>query len=267
MPTSVPSSKDAPHLFRGPILVVAPHQDDAALSCAALLDGPDPVDVLTVFTGLPETPRRGWWDVQTGFAGSHASVPARNDEERRALEPSARRVELLGLRGNQHLDGPRSAADAEILADRVRAWAAAQGPAATVAAPACTGWRPGLVRRQLVRLGLAKQPGPRPSPGHEYVRDVVVSALAGRPVALLLYEELPYRWGGRADREAARVAAALDLEAELLMLPVDREAKAARIAVYASQLAHISPPEGRLDDPGVLPAKECYWRLGTTLRP
>ena len=229
--------------------------------------GPDPVDVLTVFTGLPETPRRGWWDVQTGFAGSHASVPARNDEERRALEPSARRVELLGLRGNQHLDGPRSAADAEILADRVRAWAAAQGPAATVAAPACTGWRPGLVRRQLVRLGLAKQPGPRPSPGHEYVRDVVVSALAGRPVALLLYEELPYRWGGRADREAARVAAALDLEAELLMLPVDREAKAARIAVYASQLAHISPPEGRLDDPGVLPAKECYWRLGTTLRP
>lgn len=250
----------------GPILVVAPHQDDAALSCAALLDGPGPVDVLTVFTGLPENPHRGWWDAETGFAGSHESVPARNEEERRALEPSVRRLELLGLHEAQHLDGPRPAADAETLADRVRAWAAGEGPSATVAAPACAGWRPGLLRRQLVRRGLARQPGPRPSPGHEYVRDVVLDALTGQPVGLLLYEELPYRWGGRADREAARVAAALGLRAEPIELRVDREQKAARIAVYASQVAHISPAGGRVDDPSVLPPEECYWQLGTTSR-
>ena len=53
-------------------------------------------------------------------------------------------------------------------------------------------WRCGHLPLARHQLGLAKQPGPRPSPGHEYVRDVVVSALAGRPVALLLYEELPY---------------------------------------------------------------------------
>ena len=100
----------------GPILIVAPHQDDAALSCSALLDAGGPVDVLTVFTGLPETPRQGWWDVDCGFAGSHESVPLRNDEERRALEPSVRRLQLLGLLEAQHLDGERPEADRSRLA-------------------------------------------------------------------------------------------------------------------------------------------------------
>jgi hypothetical protein len=48
-------------------------------------------------------------------------------------------------------------------------------------------------------------------------------------------------------------------------MEVDRRAKAERIAVYASQIAHISPPAGRLDDPAVLPAEECYWQLGSSV--
>jgi hypothetical protein len=245
----------------GPLLVVSPHQDDAALSCAALLEGPGPVDVLTVFTGLPVTPRQGSWDVETGFADSHESVPARNEEERRALEPVVGRLELLGLVETQHLDGPRPAADAELLASRVRAWVADAGRPATVAVPAGAGWRPGFVRGRLVRRGFARQPGARPHPAHEYVRDVVLSALAGSGAALVLYEELPYLWGGRADGEAARVAAAHGFSPEPVSLRVDRPAKAARIATYASQVAHISPAEGRVDDPSILPPDERYWLL------
>jgi LmbE family N-acetylglucosaminyl deacetylase len=246
----------------GPILIVAPHQDDAALSCAALIEAPGPVDVLTVFTGLPESPRRGWWDVKTGFEGSHESVPARNEEERRALEPSVRRLELLGLAEGQHLEGPRTAADAESLASRVTAWFSVEGPSATVAVPAGAGWRPGFIARQLVRRGLITQPGPRPHPGHEYVRDVVLNALGTDDATLLLYEELPYRWGGQADAEAERVGAVRGVRTELVALPVDREAKAVRIALYASQVPYISTARGRVDDPSVLPADERYWRLG-----
>ena len=214
-----------------------------------------------MFTGLPEAPHRGWWDVKTGFEGSHESVPARNEEERRALEPSVRRLELLGLLEDQHLEGARTAVDAERLASRVRTWAAEEGPSATVAVPAGAGWRPGLITRELVRRGFIPQPGPRPHPGHEYVRDAVLDALGADDAALVLYEELTYCWGGPADTEAKRVGAARGVRTELVSLPVDREAKAARIALYASQVPHISTARGPVDDPSVLPADERYWRL------
>jgi hypothetical protein len=249
----------------GPILVVAPHQDDAALSCAALLAATGPVDVLTVFTGLPEPPRTGWWDVECGFADSGESVPLRNDEERRALEPAVRRLELLGLLEAQHLDGERPESDRARLAEAVVGWVELEGPAATVAVPVGAGWRPGFVSAQLVRAGLARNPGARPSPAHLYVRDVVLDALAGRPARLLAYEELPYLWGGRGESEAQRVARARGLHATPHVVEVDRRAKAERIAVYASQIPHISPPTGRLDDPSVLPAEECYWQLGSSV--
>lgn len=248
----------------GPILVVAPHQDDAALSCAAILDLFAPVDVVTVFTGLPETPRRGFWDVECGFADSHESVPLRNAEERSALEPSVRRLELLGLIEAQHLDGPRPTVDRRRLADHVVAWADREGTGATVAIPAGAGWRPGFLGAQLVRRGLARQPGPRPSPGHLYVRDVVLDAIAGRRGSIVLYEELPYRWGGRGEAQAREAARSRGLHVTPFALEVDRRAKAERIAVYASQVTHISPPAGRVDDPAVLPAEECYWQLGTS---
>ena len=245
----------------GPVLIVAPHQDDAALSCAALLERFDPVDVLTVFTGLPATPRRGHWDVECGFADSHEGLALRNEEERRALAPVTRSLELLGLVESQHLDGPRPESDRDRLAERVLAWAAHEGPSGSVALPAGAGWRPGFVRAQLVRRGLARQPGPRPHSAHEYVRDVLLDAVGGKPVTILLYEELPYRWGGAGNAAAWRVARERGLHATPFELEVDRRTKAERIALYASQVPHISPPGGRIDDPATLPPYERYWQL------
>lgn len=245
----------------GPILIVAPHQDDAALSCAAILDRFDPVDVFTVFTGLPETPRRGYWDAQCGFADSHESIPVRNDEERRALEPVTRRLELLDLVESQHLNGPRPESDRARLAQRIVAWTEQEGPSATVAIPVGAGWRPGFVSAQLVRRGLARQPGPRPHASHEYVRDVLLDALVGRDVRVVLYEELPYGWGGSGDSQARRAARGRGLHATPYVLEVDRRAKAERVAVYKSQVPHISPPEGRIDDPAILPPDEPHWQL------
>ena len=41
----------------GPLLLVSPHLDDAALSCAALLERDEPITVLDVFTLVHEPDR------------------------------------------------------------------------------------------------------------------------------------------------------------------------------------------------------------------
>ena len=51
------------------------------------------------------------------------------------------------------------------------------------------------------------------------------------------------------------------LNAELRNVPVDRKAKAARIAAYSTQIARLSPADGRLDEPATLPPEERYWVL------
>src|SRR5436305_1067911 len=56
-----------------PLLLVSPHPDDAALSCAALLARVEPIDVLTVFAGSPDPPSQGSWDRVTGFVDSTES--------------------------------------------------------------------------------------------------------------------------------------------------------------------------------------------------
>ena len=45
----------------GRLLILSPHLDDAALSCAALIERDRAADVLTVFDGEPDPPRAGAW--------------------------------------------------------------------------------------------------------------------------------------------------------------------------------------------------------------
>jgi hypothetical protein len=241
-------------LARDPLLIVSPHLDDAALSCAALLAREEALDVLTVFAAAPDPPRRGWWDAETGFADSAESVAARRREDGAAFSESPHRVRLLELLEGQYLDSPRGGADGLAIADAVAEWVGRAG-GGFVAVPAGAG-RSG----RLDRLRRTASGAPR-HPDHVFVRDAVLAALASSRATPLLYEEVPYLWGAPADREAKRVARARGLRAEPLVLRVDREAKARRLAAYASQLPHVAPEVGRLDDPALLPPVERYWRL------
>lgn len=241
-----------------PLLVVSPHLDDAAFSCAALLDRGLPVDVLTVFAGEPQPPIRGWWDERCGFASSAESVPVRRLEDERALAPGGHRLNYLDLLEEQHIDGPRPPAEAERIADAVRAWSA-EAVDGTVAIPAGAGWAPYWLPARVV-IKVRPPRGPEPHGDHVLVRDAVLAAgLDGE--RLVLYEELPYLWGGSAARAARDAARRRDLHARRQVVPVDREAKARRIGVYASQVPEMSPAAGRLDSPEVLPPTETYWQL------
>lgn len=240
----------------GPLLLVSPHLDDAVFSCAALVERPEPIDVLTVASGAPDPPRQGWWDAQCGFASSAESIPARLAEDDAAFVGTAHHRSHLGLLELQYRP-ERTRAEAELIAERVREWVGAN-PDGTVAVPAGAGCSPRLTARWRRRL-LRQNCSPPQHPDHVWVRDTVLEALTG--TTALLYEEIPYLWGEPADAEAERAASRRGLSAVLFTVEVDPAQKARRIAAYASQIAEISPSHGRLDNPRTLPAEERYWLL------
>jgi hypothetical protein len=240
----------------GPLLLVSPHLDDAVFSCAALVERPEPIDVLTVASGAPDPPRQGWWDVQCGFASSAESIPARLAEDDAAFAGTPHRRSHLGLLELQY-QPERTRAEAELIAGRVRDWVAAN-PEGVVAVPAGAGCSPRRTARWRRRL-LRQNCSPPQHPDHVWVRETVLEALTG--ITALLYEEIPYLWGEPADAEAERAASSGGLSVDPFTVEVDPVQKARRIAAYASQIAEISPSHGRLDDPRTLPAEERYWLL------
>jgi LmbE family N-acetylglucosaminyl deacetylase len=244
---------------RGRLLVVSPHPDDAAFSCAALLAREEPADLLTVFDGTPETPRRTVFNELYGFADSTEATTVRRAEDLAALGGGRHRLTSLGLLDAEYLDGPRPAADAAAIRSAIAAWAA-EGDGA-VALPAGAGCRWGRVRGRLGGL-----PGIRIGPvrhaDHLDVREAGLAALDGLPaVTPLLYEELPYSWCKGADGQARGAARRWRRRPVGVAVAVDRLRKAARIAVYASQTPHMYAEGGRIDDPDVLPPEERYWWL------
>jgi LmbE family N-acetylglucosaminyl deacetylase len=86
-------------------VILSPHLDDAVLSCWHLLDGPDPVRILNVFTALPPvgtaTP---WWDRLTGATDARQRMRERHEEDRRALRSTRRPATALDLLDNQYRD-------------------------------------------------------------------------------------------------------------------------------------------------------------------
>jgi LmbE family N-acetylglucosaminyl deacetylase len=233
-----------------PVLLLAPHFDDAALSCAALLDRTSPLDVATVFAGAPSPPVSAPWDRHCGFADSDESVASRRAEEERALGAIGHRLTFLPLLEEQYAER-RTGGEQEAIRDHVRTWAGDHG-GGLVAIPAGAGWGASRLVRRFARM-LGRERIPPRHPDHLLVRDAVLEAWSAEERwTPLLYEEFPYLAGGAAPEPAG----ALELE-----LPVDRDRKAERIRSYRSQLPHISPPGVPVDDPGALPPVERYWLL------
>jgi hypothetical protein len=242
----------------GPLLLLSPHFDDAALSCAALIDRAEPADIITVFAGSPDPPVQGDWDRRTGFRDSSASLSARLIEERAAFADTPHRLGTLSLLETQYRSGPRPEADVRTFVSAVSTWLT-QNPEATVAAPAGAGRVPGRVRNRLHRLA---PPRPHRHPDHVFVRDAALSVLASFPRATpILYEEFPYLVGASANREIEKLVGKRKLSAIPIVVTVDREVKARRIATYETQVPHLRFEGKRVDDASDLPPIERYWLI------
>jgi LmbE family N-acetylglucosaminyl deacetylase len=247
-----------PGIPTGPLLLLSPHVDDAVFSCAALVERAEPIDVVTVFAGAPEPPRQGWWDAECGFSSSVESAAARLAEDEAAFAGTPHARTYLDLLELQYVDG-RTGNERSAIGAAIRDWVT-EHPSGTVALPACAGCDRSRSARLLRRLR-RESCSPPQHPDHLLLRDAGLEALRGVDATPLLYEEVPYLWGGRADRHAERAAASGGWRAEAFDVEVDRRRKAERVAAYASQIAHISPQHGRLDEETTLPARERYWRL------
>ena len=187
------------------LLIVSPHLDDAVLSCFALLTGPAPADVLTVFAGAPVPPRVAWSERAMGFADSDATMTARRAEDARALEGLTRATDTMDLLDEDYIDDRRTPADADALRTRVSAWVAGNPGGGWRSRPAPGGVL-GRVGARLERL-LGERGKVTQHPDHVFVRDAVAELVgAGELDELLLYEELPYLWHGEAAAESRRVA-------------------------------------------------------------
>ena len=243
------AARGALDLWRDPLLVVSPHPDDAALSCAALLDRGRPVDIATVFTGAPTPPVTTEWDRAAGFADSDEAMAARIAEERAAFADSRHRLHELGELDGQYVSTGRDRGVANVLRSFVSSWRREAGDRARVVIPVGTGRRDLLPQRLAHRLGQ----GPAPHPDHVYVRDMVLAAV--HPRDAILYEEFPYMRGRRGDRSAARAVRRFGCRTRAFELEVDRESKLRRLDAYASQLATLTIT------PASLPATERYYRL------
>jgi LmbE family N-acetylglucosaminyl deacetylase len=242
----------------GSLLLVSPHLDDAVFSCAALVHRTEPIDVLTVFAGSPDPPQRGHWDAECGFESSAESMATRRREDAAAYAGTPHRLEYLELLELQYVPG-RDTGDRDEIARALRGWIS-ESPGGTVALPAGAGCRMGRLDRWRRRLR-RETCSPPQHPDHLFVRDVGLEVVGDSAATPLLYEELPYLWGGAADRESATAARTGGWRADLLEVDVDRERKAERIGAYATQIPYISPDEGRIDDPRILPPRERYWLL------
>jgi LmbE family N-acetylglucosaminyl deacetylase len=250
-----------------PLLIVSPHCDDAALSCAALLAREAPIDVLTVFAGqteplyvgTPDSPRQGSWDRVTGFSDSAMSAAARRDEDLAAFAGSSHRLTWLDLDDAQYLtDSRRRPEDVALVVDTILGWLSAN-TAGIVAVPACAGPHSGRVRDH---LRLVDPLAPRRHPDHVLVRDAVLGSVGSHGDArVLLYEDLPYLWGKRAHAEVRRVQRRHGMRFDHLVLPVDRHAKVERIAKYVSQTPHLGMRGKRVDIAEDLAPTESYWLL------
>ena len=244
-------------------MVVSPHLDDAVLSAWGLLARSPDAIVLNVFCAPPEPARRTDWDRRCGFADSDEAVAARLTEDRRALAGLPVEREQLGLVEGQYLPAGRLPSDRAALVDRVVAWRDAVGPGALIAIPAGAGWNGRTLWSRLSRQRWIL-PAIAPHPDHLFVRDAVLDALPILGDAeIWLYEELPYRWGGRGDAAVAALAQTRDLAAERVELTVARGAKATAVGAYGSQIAGLRGRRWQplLDDPRGVPARERYWRL------
>jgi hypothetical protein len=249
----------------GPLLVISPHLDDAALSCGALLERDEPLTILDVFTQRPEPEQRTQWDTECGFAGSHAAMAARWAEEQAAFAGAQHRVEGADLLDGQYLPGLRDDADRRRLAGRLEEWLEDhRDPHATVVVPLGAGTPPGVRPSARARLR-ARRAGTFAfdnSPDHLFARDVVLEQLRKQSdVSLWCYEEFPYRFAMDGSRLVRTIERWTHRTAVPHDLPVDRAAKARRIAAYASQLRMLF----RDPDPAViertLEPTERYWEL------
>jgi LmbE family N-acetylglucosaminyl deacetylase len=231
------------------VTILAPHLDDAVLSCWSVLTAATDVRVLNVFAGVPRAGSVGWWDRETGALDSVARMRDRLREDAEALACAGRDAINLDVLELQYRDG------GDPTPEELLAAVAGHVDTDVVYGPAGIG---GHGDHLLVRSLL----GP----------------LEDRGLDVRVYAELPYcarhGWPGwvsgatgddRADDQWARAIGGLEIDIgartprAIRLTPAAQEAKRRALAAYRSQFEALTASSSlHVTDPLVWPF-EAFW--------
>ena len=218
------------------VLVVSPHLDDAALSCAHLLAGAGEALVVTVFAGLPDRypDPLSPWDVACGFRPGDDVMGLRRREDDDAMRWLGGRSEHLDFVDRQYED---TRYDLAAISRRLGGSLAAFDPTLVLA--------PLAIRHPDHRAALRATLALRRRRDHRR--------------GWAVYGEYPYLWRepDRTVRRLAHLRTAGYRVTPVLTLPRDPDAKARALRSYRSQLAGMD--FGSLD--AIVAAPEQIWRL------
>jgi LmbE family N-acetylglucosaminyl deacetylase len=229
---------DDPALFgTGPVGVVSPHMDDAALSCGQMLSARPGSHVVTVFSSGPKSvaPLPEWDRLSGSFQPGDDVMGLRQVEDDAAMAVVGAQAHRLDFWDEQYRAGPpvrlarfrpgavRAARDK--LADPDLEAAIVEELRAVVARLAVATW--------FVPLGLWHG-------DHKMTARACLRLAGDRPDGRwALYEELPYRWEVPLEVTAAKerlVSHGFSLEPVALASGPDNTKKYAMVRCYRSQL-------------------------------
>jgi LmbE family N-acetylglucosaminyl deacetylase len=231
-------------------LVLSPHLDDAVFSCWHVVAGPEDVDVVTLFGGVPEAggevPR---WDRITGARDPAERVRERREEDREALA-------LAGRRGT-YLDFVEAQYGSELPSvDELVAALGAVSPSTEVFSPAGIGTHSAHVRVRELALRLAAE-GCEAS----FYADLPYATEFGWPAWVTGDEPDPFRDVDGAWRADAKPLYERGYEPEAVRLDdALRQGKLEAMRRYRSQLAALDGgPQQRLTHPELV-RYEVLWK-------
>ncbi len=151
-----------------PVMVVAPHLDDAALSCSAVLAAHPGTVAATVFAGAPRSPHEGYNSATTGRRYAPDAIAVRRREDSRALASVGAHPVWLDLLDLDYASFRPDRPYLHDVEDALRDLLARHRPA-TLVSPVGI-WHP----------------------DHLLVASAALAESAGQGITRLLYADLPY---------------------------------------------------------------------------
>ena len=246
------------------LVVVSPHLDDSPLSAFALMQraaqvAPD-VESVTVFTAPRADGAPSDWDRYSGFASSTDAMASRYEEDRRAMEVVGVRSRHLHQREELYRGPGEEEAVVAAMQHQLREIVAEQDVPTVLAIPAGLGSVPSWFRMQRHKLSvplLRVKPGGPSHTDHVLLRTHLLPFALELAPAVIVYEDLPYAWGGGYAGLVADLTAG-GRRAVRETLPVDLARKDEALRHYASQYQMFFPKwSDRLAD--VFEPVEHYW--------
>jgi LmbE family N-acetylglucosaminyl deacetylase len=220
-----------------PVLVIAPHLDDAVLSCAHLLYKNPSSMVVTALAGAPQVDHVGYNSKTTGQSYAPDAVEVRRDEDRVALDYLAAAPIWLYLLDADYAKHRPPGDYRDVIRDEIARVLYETSPQ-SVFAP----------------LGLMH-------PDHVAVSDASLQLAANSPLTWYLYMDLPYgHYGRRALTRRIAVVGQRFRLVEFDSYEGDPDIKLRAVALYSSQYDTTRTNFREVFDVAMSGA-ERYWRL------